>query len=87
MLPLLWGALAVFAGGAVVAGVMITADYLRGEIRKKYPSAFRALILKKKKTAVDVGIYNKQNHRVETIEFQTSEGVSESLRKGQYIYI
>ncbi|HBJ77325.1 MAG TPA: hypothetical protein DDY68_06110 [Porphyromonadaceae bacterium] len=56
------------------------------EVKKKYPNAFHAKILEKKKNAVKVGIFD-DDRITRRMTIQSDEGVSEEVYRGQIIEI
>lgn len=86
---LFWGAASAAAGAAVayVIDKAITAYSVKETVREKCPGALKAIIMEKKQNAVNVGIFDQNNQRSESIEIQSSKGVSNSLHVGQEIYL
>ena len=86
-------ALGLLAGGLLGATIFLTVDYfisketLVENDEDEYPDAFKLLIKEKKKNAVNVGIFDKDNEHLDDVEITSSKGVSKSLRKGQVIYV
>ena len=81
-------------GGAVgyAAGWMIGAfidEFVLGDaVREQYPEAFKLMIKEKKKTAVNVGIFDVYDDTIESnVVFETEQGVSDALYVGQEIYL
>lgn len=90
----MWGNLVVWALGALVGIAVVivihrylTASVIREKVAEEYPNAFTAKIKKKKKDAIDVGIFDKQNNELDEVSFKSSKGIDKSLRKGQVIHI
>ena len=85
--------LGLLAGGLLGATIFLTVDYfiskttLVENVGDEYPNAFKILIKEKKKNAVNVGIFDKNNEHLDDVEITSSKGVSNSLRKGQTIYV
>ena len=86
--------LGLLAGGIVGATMIsLAVDYfisketLVENVEDEYPDAFKLLIKEKKKNAVNVGIFDKDNEHLDDVEITSSKGVSKSLRKGQVIYV
>ena len=83
----------LLGGGLLGAAIFLTVDYflssdtLSEAVREKEPDAFKVLIKEKKKNAVNVGIFDKDNEHINDMEITTSKGVSKSLHKGQTIYV
>lgn len=83
----------LLGGGLLGAAIFLTVDYflssdtLSDAVREKEPDAFKVLIKEKKKNAVNVGIFDKDNEHINDMEITTSKGVSKSLHKGQTIYV
>lgn len=81
-------AVAIIAAAAVIVikHVIKEAD-IRREARKRKlaKDAFRAEILKRKKNAVDVGIFDKKNIQIDTFTLNSDEGISKELKKGYTI--
>lgn len=77
-------------GGAIVwlVAAFIDEDSLRDSVHYKFPEAFKMLIKKKKKTAINVGIFTEEDETIESdLEIRSEEGVSDSLYVGQVIYL
>ena len=70
---------------AVLIDVFIDDNTIKDTVRIKCPEALKALIQKKKKNAIDVGIFNKQDQHICSLEIKSSQGVSNSLHVGQVI--
>ncbi len=71
-----------------VIDVFIDEESLQDEIEERYPEAFKLLIKEKKKTAVNVGIFDVCDDVIESnVEISSSEGVSNDLYVGQEIYL
>ena len=89
----LWFGLGTLIGaGSVVSIVCIAAVLDSGSIKetvvKKFPDAFKILIKKKKKNAVNVGIFDIDDMTIEpSVEIESEQGVSDELYVGQVIYI
>ncbi len=66
---------------------MLTEDSLAEVVKKEEPDAFKAIIKKKKKKSVKVGIFDKEDEHLNDMEITTTKGVSRSLHKGQEIYV
>lgn len=85
--------LGLLAGGLLGATIFLTVDYfiskktLVENVGDEYPNAFKILIKEKKKNAVNVGVFDKNNEHLDDVEITSSKGVSNSLRKGQTIYV
>lgn len=58
---------------------------IKETVRIKCPEALKALIQKKKKNAIDVGIFDKKDQHICSLEIKSSQGVSNSLHVGQVI--
>lgn len=86
MISLLWAGALLFGGGLTVTAI-ITLDYLRQEVKKRHSNAFKIMILSRKKNAVDVGIFNRKNQRIDEIKYTSSEGVSDALYRGLVLYV
>ena len=86
-------ALGLLAGGLLGATIFMAVDFflsedkLVEEVEEQYPDAFKLLIKEKKKNAVNVSIFDKDNEHLDDVEITSSKGVSKSLRKGQVIYV
>ena len=84
-------ALGLLAGGLLGATIFMAVDFflsedkLVEEVEEQYPDAFKLLIKEKKKNAVNVGVFDKDNEHLDDVEITSSKGVSKSLRKGQVI--
>ncbi len=81
-------------GGAVgyaagwLVGAFIDEFVLKDAVREEYPEAFKLMIKEKKKTAVNVGIFDECDDTIEAnVLFETEQGVSDSLYVGQEIYL
>lgn len=81
-------------GGAVgyaagwLVGAFIDEFVLQDAVREQYPEAFKLMIKEKKKTAVNVGIFDEYDDTIEAnVLFETEQGVSDSLYVGQEIYL
>lgn len=85
------GALLIGAGIGIAASLIVETiidkSLIQSEVRKKNPSAFKALIEKKKKTAVDVGIFDRNDNRIDGITLESEKGVSSEVKVGQIIYV
>lgn len=79
------------AAGAVIGfavGFFLDEESLGNEVQVRYPEALKILIQKKKKNAVNVGIFGINDEEIETgIEISSSQGVSDNLYVGQEIYL
>lgn len=87
---MLIGGLYGAAAGAVLGAVVdwfIDEDTLSQAVVEEYDDAFKLLIKEKKKKAVKVGIFDDDNELLDDVEIQSNEGVSDSLYKGQIIYV
>lgn len=71
---------------AVVSGV-IDLFTIEEQVRQQVPNAFKVKILEKKKTAVDVGIFNKNDQPLQQMHIESDEGVSNELQVGQEYYL
>lgn len=71
---------------AVVSGV-IDLFTVKQQVKQKVPQAFKMKILEKKKNAIDVGIYGKNNNPLSKVRIESNDGVSEELQAGQEYYI
>lgn len=65
---------------------IITAELLKNEIRKKHADAFKVLIKKKKKNAVNVGIFGPDDQHIADEEYKSDKGVADDIYEGQVIY-
>lgn len=70
-----------------IADRIIDKATIKAEVKKKTPSAFKALIEKKKKNAVDVGIFTKNDNRIDGITLESDQGISNEIEVGQVLYI
>ena len=69
-----------------VAKQLIDIIFIKEQVKQHNPQAFRALILEKKKDAVDVGIFD--NGKVtERLTINSDVGVSNNIYRGQIIEI
>ena len=88
-----WLIPSLLGGGLLGAAIFLTVDYflssdtISDAVTEEEPDAFKALIKEKKKNAVNVGIFDKNNEHLNDMEITSSKGVSRSLRKGQTIYV
>ncbi len=86
----IFGGLVGGAAGAVLGAVVdwfIDDESLGDYIKEEYDDAFKLLIQEKKKNAVQVGIFDVCEDEIETVEIQSESGVSNSIYKGQVIYV
>lgn len=60
---------------------------VKEEIKLRCPNALKAQILEKKKNAVNVGIFNVKSEMSQKISIKSDQGVSDSIRVGQVIYL
>lgn len=90
-LDILLGVGVAIAAGAAVA---LVCDYIdRQQIKKealkrareKGFQAMKAQILEKKKSAVDVGVFDRTNEEVDRFQIEAKNGVDPDLRVGQMI--
>lgn len=85
------GAALLGAGAAVatiwIADKIIDKATIKAEVKKKTPSAFKALIEKKKKNAVDVGIFTESDNRIDGITIESDKGISNEVKVGQVLYL
>lgn len=82
--------LGVLVGAALgyTVGAFIDKFVLAEVVSEQYPDAFKLMIKKKKKNAVNVGIFDEYDETIEAnVQFQTEQGVSDSLYVGQEIYL
>lgn len=70
---------------SVVVNQLITIFTIRSKAKEQDPRAFRAVIMQKKKNAVDVGIFDKNRNMTNRMEIRSSQGISNDIRKGQVI--
>lgn len=69
-----------------VAKQLIDIIFIKEQVKQHNPQAFRALILEKKKDAVDVGIFD--NGKItERLTINSDVGVSNNIYRGQIIEI
>lgn len=87
LLPFILCSTLIGVAGAIVVTYVITSNKIKEETKNYYPDAFKLLIKEKKKNAVDVGIFDKNDNLLGNEEIQSSKGVSKSIHKGQCIYI
>lgn len=69
-----------------VAKQLVDLLFIREQVQQVNPNAFRALILEKKKNAVDVGIFSN-GKMSERITINSDLGVTNDIYKGQIIDI
>ena len=85
------GAILIGAGVGVAASLIvdkiIDKSVIKSEVKKKTPTAFKALIEKKKKNAVDVGIFTKSDNRIDGITLESDQGISSEIEVGQVLYL
>lgn len=77
-------------GGGLIGyaiGCIIDEFSIKQAIQEEEPDAFKALIKAKKQNAVKVGIFSEENEHIQDFEIESEEGVSDSIYKGQTIYI
>lgn len=90
ILEILAGVL-IGAGGTAaaiwIADKIIDKATIKAEVKKKAPSAFKALIEKKKKNAVDVGIFTENDNRIDGITLESDLGISSEIEVGQVLYL
>ncbi len=56
-------------------------------VKRRMPNAFKLKIKEAKKNAVNVGIFDRQNSHLEDLKIESEQGVSDSVHKGQVIYL
>lgn len=85
---------AIAVGAATAIAVAAVCDYIdRRELKKqaeriarqKAPSAIKAMVLEKKKNAVDVGLFSSQNQELDRFQIKAEKGVSDDIYEGQEI--
>lgn len=86
LLKILIPAAAVVAGVAVVTAKVINERTLRKKAKEKYEKAFKLLIIEKKRNAVNVGIFDKNQCKLGELEVRSEAEVSDSISVGQVIY-
>lgn len=80
--------IALLVGGAIVAGVIVASVIRESVIKKFNKKAFRILIKRKKKKAVNVGIFDEYGRTIDNnFEIKSDEGVSDEIYEGQEIYV
>lgn len=86
---LFWFLLGGFPGlfMSIVINSIIDEYSLSQGVKQECPEAFKLLIKEKKKQAVQVGIFDRQNSHMEDMEITSTKGVDRNLRKGQVIYV
>lgn len=91
---LVGGAIGSVVGGAAGALVGWAIDYfldedsIGTEVKTRYSEAFKILIQKKKKQAVNIGIFSDETTIIESdLEIESTSGISDSLYEGQVIYV
>lgn len=68
--------------------LFISPNVLKQETKRHYPNAFAIMIKKKKKDAVNVGIFDEEDNVIApNVEFKSKVGISKSLYVGQKIYL
>ncbi len=72
---------------SIVLKSIIDEHSLTQSVREECPQAFKLLIKEKKKHAVHVGIFDRQDSHMEDMEITSTKGVDRNLRKGQVIYV
>ena len=74
-----------FVGDLIEAAVDTFIDLftVQQEVKQRVPSAFKILIMKKKRNAIDVGIFNKNSKPIRKMEIQSDYGISKELVVGQ----
>lgn len=87
-LLLLVSSLVMISGSTLfIIGTLLDEDTVKEEVKKKCPEAIKILIEKKKKNAVNVGIFDSSRKIASGVEIQSDKGVSDRLRVGQIIYL
>lgn len=71
----------------LVAGHFLTKKNLIEIVKGKQSDAFKILIKEKKKTAINVGIFDMQDKHLGDMEITSNKGVSRSLYEGQTICV
>lgn len=66
---------------------VVDAFSVKEEISRRCPHALKIQILAKKKTAVDVGIFNTESTMSQKVSINSNQGVSDSIQVGQIIYM
>lgn len=74
-----------FVGDLIEAAVDTFIDLftVQQEVKQRVPSAFKILIMKKKRNAIDVGIFNKNSKPITKMEIKSDYGISKELVVGQ----
>ena len=72
---------------SIIIDRIIDKATIKLEVKKKKPSAFKAIIEKKKKNAVDVGIFSNDNKRIDELTLESHQGISSDVQVGQVLYI
>ena len=74
-----------FVGDLIEAAVDTFIDLftVQQEVKQRVPSAFKILIMKKKRNAIDVGIFNKNSKPIKKMEIKSDYGISKELVVGQ----
>lgn len=74
-----------FVGDLIEAAVDTFIDLftVQQEVKQRVPSAFKILIMKKKRNAIDVGIFNKNSKPIRKMEIKSDYGISKDLVVGQ----
>lgn len=81
-------AAALIGGGvALITTAIIGEFFIKKEVKKKCPEAFKVLILEKKKKAVKCGIFDCDDDYLDEMEFESEKGVSSKIYVGQEIYL
>lgn len=77
---------AVVAGLAAVTVKVVNERTLRRKAKEKYENAFKLLIMEKKRNAVKVGIFDKEQCKLGELEVRSDEEVNDSISVNQVIY-
>lgn len=59
---------------------------IKEEVKQKVPNAFKIMIKEKRKNAVNVRIFNRQNTPIGQMEISSAEGVDDKIQVGQ-VYV
>lgn len=78
---------AALGAGAIVIRTVINKKKIKEEAKRRCPDALYALIQEKKKNAVNVGIFDEEEDKIDQFDLESESGVDYDLYEGQKIYI
>ena len=72
----------------LISDIFLDDTSVANQLHIKYPDALKLLIKKKKRNAINVGIFKDEtNEIVPSLEITSEKGVSDNLYVGQVIYL